>query len=86
MCCLEEVYKCWHHHHHRHIKLVSHISISLKLLRSLNEHGRAGMVHCIMCAVFSVAMPHLHVASPSEYPQMFVIVICLVWLMCTLTI
>ena len=64
-----------HHHHHRVIKLVSSISsthffsISLKLLRSSNEQGRARRVHCIMCAVFSVARSHSHVTSPSKYPH-----------------
>ena len=31
--------------------------------------GRARRVHCIMCAVFSVARPHSHVTSPSKYPH-----------------
>ena len=44
-------------------------AISLKLLRSSNEQGSARRVHCIMCAVFSVARPHSHVASPSKYPH-----------------
>ena len=43
-------------------------TISLKLLRSSNEQGSSRRVHCIMCAVFSVARPHSHVASPSKYP------------------
>ena len=50
--------------------LSSHFfAISLKLLRSSNEQGSARRVHCIMCAVFSVARPHSHVASPSKYPR-----------------
>ena len=44
-------------------------AISFKLLRSSNEHGRARRVHCILCAVFSVAKPHSHVTSPSKYPH-----------------
>ena len=49
-----------------HQTCVFHLSthffaISLKLLRSSNAQGRARMVHCIMCAVFSVVRPHSHV-------------------------
>ena len=33
--------------------------------RSSNEQGCARRVHCIMCAVFSVARPHSQVVSPS---------------------
>ena len=33
-------------------------AVSLNLLRSSNEQGCASRVHCIMCAVFSVARPH----------------------------
>ena len=40
-------------------------AISLKLLRSSNEQGRASKVHCIMCAIFYVARPHSHVVYPS---------------------
>ena len=59
------------HHHLRVIKLVfSHLSthffaVSLNLLRSSNEQSCARRVHCIMCAVFSVARPHSQVVSPS---------------------
>ena len=55
-------------HHQRVIKLVFSIfpRISL-LLRSSNEQGCARRVHCIMCAVFSVARPHSQVVSPSLY-------------------
>ena len=42
-------------------------AILLNLLRSSNEQGCARRVHCIMCAVFSVARPHLQVVSPSYY-------------------
>ena len=50
--------------------LSTHFSaISLKLLRSSNGQSSARRVHCIMCAVFSVARPHSHVASPSKYPH-----------------
>ena len=57
-----------------HQTCVFHLSmhlfaISLKLLRSSNEQGSARRVHCIMCAVFSAARPHSHVASPSKYLQ-----------------
>ena len=38
---------------------------SLNLLRSSNEQGCARRVHCIMCAVFSVARAHSQVVSPS---------------------
>ena len=41
----------------------------MKLLRSSNEQGRARRVHCIMCALFSIARPHSHVVSPSKYPH-----------------
>ena len=52
------------------LHLSTHLfAISLKLLRSSNEQGSARRVHCIMCAVFSVAIPHSHVASPSKYPH-----------------
>ena len=49
-----------------HQTCVLHLSthffdISLKLFRSSNEQGSAIRVHCIMCAVFSVARPHSHV-------------------------
>ena len=40
-------------------------AVSLNLLRSSNEQGCSRRVHCIMCAVFSVARPHSQVASPS---------------------
>ena len=40
-------------------------AVSLNLLRSSNEQGCARRVHCIMCAVFSVARPHSQVVSPS---------------------
>ena len=40
-------------------------AVSLNLLRSSNEQGCARRVHCIMCAVFSVASPHSQVVSPS---------------------
>ena len=55
-----------------HQTCVFHLSthffaISLKLLRSSSEHGRARRVHFIMCVVFSVARPHSHVTSPSKY-------------------
>ena len=40
-------------------------AVSLNLLRSFNEQGCAKRVHCIMCAVFSVARPHSQVVSPS---------------------
>ena len=40
-------------------------AVSLNLLRSSNEQGCARRVHCIMCAVFSVARPHSKVVSPS---------------------
>ena len=55
----------------RVIKLsVFHLSthffaVSLNLLRSSNEQGCARSVHCIMCAVFSVAKLHSQVVSPS---------------------
>ena len=50
--------------------LSTHVfAISLKLLISSNEQGRARRVHCIMCAVFSVARPHSHVVIPSKYPN-----------------
>ena len=44
-------------------------AILLKLLRSSNKQGRARMVHCIMCAVFSVSRPHSHLMSHSKYPH-----------------
>ena len=55
-----------------HQTSVFHISthffaVSLNLLRSSNEQGCARRVHCIMCAVFSVARPHSQVVSPSSY-------------------
>ena len=40
-------------------------AVSLNLLRSSNEQGCSRRVHCIMCAVFSVARPHSQVVSPS---------------------
>ena len=40
-------------------------AVSLNLLRSSNEQGCTRRVHCIMCAVFSVARPHSQVVSPS---------------------
>ena len=40
-------------------------AVSLNLLRSSNEQGCARRVHCIMCAMFSVARPHSQVVSPS---------------------
>ena len=40
-------------------------AVSLNLLRSSNEQGWSRMVHCFMCAVFSVARPHSQVVSPS---------------------
>ena len=40
-------------------------AVSLNWLRSSNEQGYARRVHCIMCAVFSVARPHSQVVSPS---------------------
>ena len=57
-----------------HQACVFHISthcfaISLALLRSSNEQGSARRVHCIMCAVFSVARRHSQVTSPSKYPH-----------------
>ena len=59
--------------HHRVIKLSNlsthFFTILLKLLRSSNEQGCARRVHCIMCAVFSVARPHSNVVSPSKYPS-----------------
>ena len=58
------------HHHHCVIKLPSlHVffAISLKLLRSSNEQGSAIRLYYIMCAVFSVARQHSHLASPSKY-------------------
>ena len=64
-------YVDYSHHHLRVIKLgFSHLSthffvVSLNLLRSSNEQGCARRVHCIMCAVFSVARPHSQVVSPS---------------------
>ena len=36
-------------------------AVSLNLLRSSNEQGCSRRVHCIMCAVFSVARPHSQV-------------------------
>ena len=33
-------------------------AVSLNLLRSSNEQDCTRRVHCIMCAVFSVARPH----------------------------
>ena len=56
-----------------HQTCVFHLSrhffaILLKRLRSSNEQGRARRVHCIMC-VFSVAILHSDVASPSKYPH-----------------
>ena len=39
--------------------------VSLNLLRSSDEQGCARMVHCIMCAVFSVARVHSQVVPPS---------------------
>ena len=58
------------HHHYCVIKLVSSIFfvISLILLRSSNEQGRARRVHCITLAVFYVARQYSHVTSPSKYP------------------
>ena len=57
-----------------HQTCVFHLSthffaVSLKLLMSSNEQGRARRVHCIMCAVVYVAILHSHVASPSKYPN-----------------
>ena len=40
-------------------------AVSLNLLKSSNEQGCSRRVHCIMCAVFSVARPHSQVVSPS---------------------
>ena len=40
-------------------------TVSLNLLRSSNQQGCARRVHCIMCAMFSVARPHSQVVSPS---------------------
>ena len=60
-------------HHHRVIKRVSSISpriffaISLKLFRLSHEQCHASRMHCITCAVFSVARPHSQ--SPSKYPH-----------------
>ena len=45
-------------------------AITLKLLRSCNKQGRAGWVHFITCAVFSVSKPHSHVVSLSKYPYL----------------
>ena len=46
--------------------LSTHIfAVSLNLLRSSIEQGCVRRVHCIMCAVFSVARPHSQVVSPS---------------------
>ena len=39
--------------------------VSLNLLMLPNEKGCARRVHCIMCAVFSVARPHSQVVSSS---------------------
>ena len=43
------------------IELHMIFAVSLNLLRSSNEQGCARRVHCIMCAVFSVARPHSQV-------------------------
>ena len=57
-----------------HQTVVFHLStqdfaVSLNFERSSKVHGRARRVHCSMCAVFSVARPHTHVVSPSNYCQ-----------------
>ena len=49
-------------------QLSTHLfAVSLNWLRSSNEQCCARRVHCIMCAVFSVARPHSQVVSPSSY-------------------
>ena len=64
------VAKYWASSSSCHQTSVFHLSthffaVSLNLLRSSNEQGCSRRVHCIMCAVFSVARPHSQVVSPS---------------------
>ena len=59
-----------------HQTVVFHLStqdfaVSLNCERSSKMQGRARRVHCSMCAVFSVAIPHSHVVFPSKYFHLF---------------